>query len=125
MFWLNKMRFGLVFRSCGLALMFLIFSCNGDDDGQQVVNCEQEEALVQIEDDNELGGKTVQFQARYSGNLSVTAVNWDFGDGTKGSGTSVSHLYINSGTYSVQAMVTLGLGDTECIAEPSTTITIQ
>lgn len=125
MFWKFNMRFGRVLRLGVLPLLFLLSSCNNDDDGQGVIDCVREAALVQIADDNDQGGMTVEFQVQYSGDLSVTAVNWDFGDGTKGSGSTVSHLYINSGTYSVQALVDLSSGPTLCTAEPSTTITIQ
>ncbi|MDM9632627.1 PKD domain-containing protein [Robiginitalea aurantiaca] len=109
----------------GLTLFVFLVSCSGDDDTPQEINCEQEAARVQIEDDNDLGGMTVQFEVQYSGDLPIASVNWDFGDGTKGSGNSVSHLYVNSGTYSVQALVVLNLGGAECIADPETTVTIQ
>ena len=81
--------------------------------------------LVGITDDNDSGGMTVQFEVDYSGDLPITSVNWDFGDGTKGSGNSVSHLYINSGTYAVKALVVLDRKGVDCLAEPETTITIQ
>jgi len=114
-----------ILRLTGIAVLFLMFACNGDDDASSVIDCEQEIGLVQIEDDSDQGGMTVQFSIQYSGNLSITAVNWDFGDGTKDSGTSVSHLYINSGTYDVQAQVSLGSGESECLAAPTTTVNIQ
>ncbi|MGB5403101.1 MAG: PKD domain-containing protein [Robiginitalea sp.] len=116
---------GPILRLTAMALLFLMFACNGDDDVFQGIDCEQEIGLVQIEDDSAQGGMTVQFSIQYSGNQSVRAVNWDFGDGTKDSGTSVSHLYINSGTYQVQAQVSLGSGENECLAEPTTSVTIQ
>lgn len=114
-----------ILRLTGIAVLFLMFACNGDDDASSVIDCEREIGLVQIEDDSAQGGMTVQFSIQYSGNLSITAVNWDFGDGTKDSGTSVSHLYINSGTYEVQAQVSLGSGESECLAVPTTSVNIQ
>ena len=114
-----------ILRFAGLALLFLMFACSGDDDASQVIDCEQESSLVQIDDDSAQGGMTVQFSIQYTGNLSVMEVNWDFGDGTKDSGSSVSHLYINSGTYQVQAQVSLGRGETECLAVSTTSVNIQ
>jgi hypothetical protein len=116
---------GPILRFAGLALVFLTFACNGDDDASQVIDCEQESGLVQIDDDSAQGGMTVQFSIQYTGNLSVTEVNWDFGDGTKDSGSSVSHLYINSGTYKVQAQVSLRSGENECLAVSKTSVNIQ
>lgn len=114
-----------VIRIAGMMLLFLVIACSGDDDASQVIDCEQEADLIQIEDDSQQGGMTVQFSIQYSGDLRITAVNWDFGDGTKDSGTTVSHLYINSGTYEVEALVLLGSGGSECLVVPVTTVNIQ
>ncbi|MGA9239537.1 PKD domain-containing protein [Robiginitalea sp.] len=116
---------GTFLRFAGLALLFLMFACSGDDDASQVIDCLQEAGLVQIDDDSAQGGMTVQFSIQYTGTLSVTEVNWDFGDGTKDSGNSVSHLYINSGTYQVQAQVSLSSGDNDCLAVSTTSVNIQ
>ncbi len=116
---------GLILRLTGMAVLFLMFACNGDDDGLQAIDCEQEVLLLEIEEDSAQGGMTVQFSIQYSGDLSVREVNWDFGDGTKDSGSSVSHLYITSGTYLVQAQVTLGQGESECLLAPTTSVNIQ
>jgi len=116
---------GPFLRFAGLALLFLMFACSGDDDAPQVIDCERESSLVQINDDSAQGGMTVQFSIQYTGNLSLTEVNWDFGDGTKGSGSSVSHLYINSGTYKVQAQVSLGSGENECLAVSKSMVIVQ
>ena len=116
---------GPILRFAGLALLFMIFACSGDDDGSQAVDCEQESGFVQIDDDSAQGGMTVQFSIQYTGSLAVTEVNWDFGDGTKDSGSPVSHLYINSGTYQVQAQVSLGTGENECLVLSATSVNIQ
>ncbi len=116
---------GPILRFAGLALLFMIFACSGDDDASQAVDCEQEASLVQIDDNSAQGGMTVEFSIQYSGSLSVSEVNWDFGDGTKDSGSSVSHLYINSGTYQVQAQVSLSSGEQDCLAVSTTSVNIQ
>ena len=43
---------------------------------------------------------------------SVVSHSWSFGDGTTGSGASVSHLWANPGTYSVVLTVTDNMGAT-------------
>lgn len=108
-----------------MALLFLMFACNVDDDAAPIVDCEQEAERVQIEDDSEAGGMTVQFSIQYSGDLPISEVSWDFGDGTKDTGSPVSHLYINSGTYQVEAQVSLGREDGGCLLVPVTTVNIQ
>ncbi|MFZ2655276.1 MAG: PKD domain-containing protein [Victivallales bacterium] len=45
----------------------------------------------------------------YSSNT-ITSYAWDFGDGTKGTGVSASHIYTNGGTYPVALCVTDNLG---------------
>ncbi len=112
-------------RLGAIALLLFVLACNGDDEGAQRIDCAEEEALLGIAEDSDQGGMTVQFEISYTGDLSVREVTWDFGDGTKGSGPAVAHLYINSGTYPVTAIVELGRGDTTCIAESTTSVTIQ
>ena len=43
-------------------------------------------------------------------NSSGVKVNWDFGDGTSGSGLSASHQYTKAGTYTAKATITLADG---------------
>jgi len=40
----------------------------------------------------------------YTGSMPVDSVTWDFGDGSKGKGITVSHSYAGAGTYTVCAM---------------------
>ncbi len=47
---------------------------------------------------------TVEFHSRHQG--SVRTIEWDFGDGTQGSGVRVSHLYPIPGSYVVRQTVT-------------------
>jgi PKD repeat protein len=48
----------------------------------------------------------------YGGNSSVKYYEWDFGDGTKGYGNSVNHIYSNIGLYNVKLKLTNSCGDT-------------
>ena len=40
-----------------------------------------------------------------SGGLHPFYFSWDFGDGSHGNGDSIAHIYLNSGTYDVQATI--------------------
>lgn len=52
----------------------------------------------------------------------ITAYTWDFGDGTSGSGPTLTHLYTSIGTYTARLTVTDNQGLT---GTSSTTITVQ
>ena len=52
-----------------------------------------------------------------SGGSSPYSFEWEFGDGTKGSGSIVQHTYLNVGTYSAKLMV-LDSGGISAVAPP-------
>jgi PKD repeat protein len=52
----------------------------------------------------------------------IVSANWDFGDGTTGSGNSVQHPYAAAGTYPISLSVTDSRGDTQ-VATGTVTIT--
>ncbi|HET8774774.1 MAG TPA: PKD domain-containing protein [Thermoanaerobaculia bacterium] len=54
-------------------------------------------------------GAPVSFSLKRAG-TNVTAVNWQFGDGTSASGASVTHSYIMAGEFDVTVEVTLAGG---------------
>lgn len=51
---------------------------------------------------------------------SITALNWDFGDGTTASGTSVTHSYATDGVYSVKLVSISALGCKDSVISPVT-----
>jgi PKD repeat protein len=56
--------------------------------------------------------RTCDFDASASYDLdgSIVSYDWDFGDGTTGSGIAASHTYVDDGTYPVDLTVTDDLG---------------
>ncbi len=71
-------------------------------------------------------GDLVSFDGSQSsdldGNQDIISYNWDFGDGSTGSGITTSHIYLNSGTYTV----TLAVTDTAGASSSDTlTVTVQ
>ncbi len=54
-------------------------------------------------------GAPVSFSLKRAG-TNVTAVNWQFGDGTSASGAAVTHSYITAGEFNVTVEVTLAGG---------------
>jgi len=51
----------------------------------------------------------------------ITGFDWDFGDGTTGSGGQISHTYTNAGTYTV----TLTISSEGCTASSNTQVTVN
>lgn len=56
--------------------------------------------------------QSVQFNASAIGGTAPYIYSWDFGDGTNGTGASVSHSYVVPGTYTVTLTVTDANGQT-------------
>ena len=53
-----------------------------------------------------VSGLTVQFSDQSTDDGSIASRQWNFGDGSNGSGASVSHTYAAAGSYTVQLTVT-------------------
>ena len=51
-------------------------------------------------------------------NNNIASYNWDFGDGTTGTGSNPSHIYTTSGQYSVRLIITDILGCTDTLIKP-------
>ncbi len=66
----------------------------------------------------------VGFDARdaYDPDGPLAAVDWDFGDGTSGSGVNVAHRYASAGTYEPSVTVTDGDGASDRFALPVVTV---
>ena len=66
-------------------------------------------------------GTTVAMAAAASDSQSGVTVDWDFGDGSSGTGATVSHAYGAAGTYTVTARATDGVGN---VAAQTATIVV-
>lgn len=64
--------------------------------------------------DNFFAGETLQFNASLSEDPSgtITSYDWNFGDNTTGSGISPGHMYMSTGTFTVNLTVTGSTGRT-------------
>jgi len=65
---------------------------------------------------------SVTFQASLSGGIPPYTVNWDFGDGSNGSGTTVNHQYSTVGQYLVSATASDSCGDSYPLGSKSITV---
>lgn len=64
------------------------------------------------------GSTTLNFTDTSYSYFGLSARHWDFGDGTSGTGTTVSHTYAATGTYTVRLIITGTSGCTDTIANP-------
>lgn len=83
------------------------------------------EADASFTENSSAGSATAtEFPVDFDATASVNGVSydWDFGDGTTGSGDIVSHDYLQNGSYTVELVVTGVCGDTDTT---TTTINIQ
>lgn len=75
------------------------------------------DALFDMSADNGCAPQTFTF---YNRNLPSTSVTWDFGDGTTGTGDTVTHTYSTPGYYNVYMNVTMPGGCTGTTFHPIT-----
>lgn len=92
-----------------LAVATLLYSCGEDDPAPPIVDM-----FAEVDENN-------SYKVNFTTNAqNATSFTWDFGDGNSGSGSSVSHTYVQSGDYMVK-VTALGEGG-EAIASKSVTI---
>ena len=75
------------------------------------------DAQFDMSADNGCAPQTFTF---YNRNLPSTSVTWDFGDGTTGTGDTVTHTYSTPGYYNVYMYVTMPGGCTGTVFHPIT-----
>ena len=69
-------------------------------------------------DVKQCGSTTVNFTDTSFSYFGITTRQWNFGDGTSGSGTNVSHTYTTPGTYNVRLIITGTSGCTDTLTKP-------
>ncbi len=95
---------------------------------ESAVDCFAESLLVSVRANTDAtNSKLVNFEAHYIGDLSVSSVVWDFGDGTSQTATSTtsSHTYLKAGNYTVKAKVALLHNGSTCTPEPTQSIVVD
>ena len=103
----------LYFLFC-VAPVLTTYSCGGDDAGN-VFNCVGETIITHIRHNTDTNNALmVNYEIEYNGDYNLTSVQWEFGDGSTGSGVTTTHTYTSSGTYDVKAKVTVNDGGGSC-----------
>lgn len=103
----------------------IILSCS-DDDADSFFSCLGETSITHIvhniDSNNAL---QVNFEIEYNGDYSLSNVQWDFGDGSSGSGATTSHTYNSAGTYLIKASVSVNEEGNNCSFTKDKSITVD
>ena len=116
----------LEMRKTLYALLFMLLignmsSCNLEES----LDCIAEFILVDIDyNASSTNVKEITLTVNYSGSYSMSNIEWDFGDGSTGSGNPATHTYAAPGNYDVSATVTLDNGDVDCTTDVGENITV-
>ncbi len=109
-------------------LFFISFlsinSCRKTEEA--IVDCVGESILTSLKHQTSTSNvKQVDFEIHYSGENTLSSINWDFGDGNKKTTTArtVSHTYSTAGTYEVKADVNIDNG--KCTVSPKKSVTVE
>lgn len=93
---------------------------------EAAVDCFGEAILTSMHFDiSTTNPKQVDFTISYSGEKTLTSVEWDFGDGNKTTTTNktISHTYNTNGTYEVKTNMNLDKG--KCTVSPKKSVTVE
>lgn len=104
--------------------VFTLSSCVKRD-AEDIVDCVGQSLLTIFNHQaSTTNSHEITFSVTHSSDPQVQSVNWNFGDGNSQTvnSTSVTHTYINTGTYQVNFTVKLSNG---CSYDKSKSITVQ
>ncbi|WDF63276.1 PKD domain-containing protein [Flavobacterium sp. KACC 22763] len=108
-----------------IAAVLISNSCSKSDD-EAIVDCLAESIYVKLHNSTDPNNpKLMNYSVEYSGTGTLVSVKWTFGDGTSGTGTTVTHTYAAAGTYEAKAEVTVKKDGGECTSVPKRTVTVN
>ncbi len=111
-----------------LILFTTLFTGNScsKSDAEDVVDCLAEAVYIKLHNSTDATNpKLMNYSVEYSGTGTLSSVKWNFGDGTTGTGTTVTHTYAAAGEYTATAEVTVKKEGSECTSSPKRTVTIE
>lgn len=108
-----------------MLVFFVINSCSKHED-EAIFDCLAASIYIKLHNSTDTNfPKLMNYSVEYTGTGTVAEVKWNFGDGTTGAGTVVTHLYTKAGTYEAKADVTIRKESSECTSTLKRTVTID
>ncbi|HKO77502.1 MAG TPA: PKD domain-containing protein [Flavobacterium sp.] len=110
-----------------VVILFLNFSCSKDDVSKGI-DCVAESFFVKLKHTTDAANpKKINYEIEYTGSYTLSSVKWTFGDGTTEtvSGTTVSHIYTEAGTFTVKADVTIKKDNESCTSSHTKSVTVN
>ena len=109
-----------------LTLVFAAsISCSKKDD-EEIINCLPEQIYMKVHNSTDATNpKLMNYSATYSGTGTLSGVKWNYGDGTTGTGETVTHTYSAAGTYEASAEITVKIDGSECTSIIKRPVTIN
>ncbi|RUT69912.1 PKD domain-containing protein [Flavobacterium cupreum] len=106
-------------------VFFMTNSCSKHDD-EVIIDCLAESIYIKLHNSTDaVNPKLMNYSVEYTGTGTLSAVKWNFGDGSTGTGTTVAHIYASPGTYEAKADVTVKKNGSECTSSPKRTVTVE
>ena len=106
----------------GLYMPFLTvqssFGCQNTLPGPDTIRIEKLQVGFFETQHKNCGSTTVNFSDTSYAYFGINTYEWNFGDGTTGTGNTVSHTYTVTGTYNVQLIITGNSGCRDTVVKP-------